>query len=281
MPSAIFPRRIGRWYLLISSSSKGLEKKDLDNDHEEDQRTLSPIHFPSLTSNHTELAKFAELMASNEAYRSAILNITNKHDSGKATKSQQNQEEGEEDEESSRHLSPSKLKTSKKMQEAEGLKEITHSLIPMMNKAKMNIKLDRLEERPITAWGDATDLYERQNNTRWDRNEIERLTRAKISSRWTMNCYRSILPQSLQDDPLQITKESWMDPEVISTLELARFLKKTCTVNRGTSALNAGCDELLELIRRYHLPMRRGNIAEGIEDFILKVIEHQESAGSV
>ncbi len=116
--------------------------------------------------------------------------------------------------------------------------------------------------------GDATDLYERQNNTRWDRNEIERVTRAKISSRWTMNCYRSILPQSLQENPLQITEESWMDPDVISTIDLARFLKKTCAVNRGTSSLNAGYDELLELIKRNNLPMRRGNIAEGIEDFI-------------
>jgi hypothetical protein len=159
-------------------------------------------------------------------------------------KSQQFKEEGEEDEDSSRHSSPSKLKTSKKLQEAEGLKEITHSLIPMMNKAKMNIKLDRLEERPITAWGDATDLYERQNNTRWDRNEIERLTRARISSRWIMKCFKSILPQTLQDSYHLVTEESWMDPEVISTVELTRFLKKTCTVNRGTSNLNAGYEEL-------------------------------------
>ena len=72
-----------------------------------------------------------------------------------------------------------------------------------------------------------------------------------------------------------------MDPQVISTSELARFLKKTCTVSRGTSNLNAGYDELLELIRKHNLPMRRGNIAEGIEDFILRVNEHHESAGSV
>ena len=47
-----------------------------------------------------------------------------------------------------------------------------------------------------------------------------------------------------------------------------------------TSNLNAGYDELLEMIRKYNLPMRRGNIAEGIEDFILVVNEHHESAGS-
>ncbi len=72
-----------------------------------------------------------------------------------------------------------------------------------------------------------------------------------------------------------------MDPEVISTVDLTRFLKKTCTVNRGTYSLNAGYDELLELIKRYNLPMRRGNIAEGIEDFILKVNDHHESTGSI
>ncbi len=36
----------------------------------------------------------------------------------------------------------------------------------------------------------------------------------------------------------------------------------------------------LELIKRYNLPIRRGNIAEDIEDFILRVNEHHESAGS-
>jgi hypothetical protein len=65
----------------VSSSGKGLEKKDLDNDHDEDRRALSPIHFPNLTSNQTELAKFAELIANNEAFRSSILEITNKLDS--------------------------------------------------------------------------------------------------------------------------------------------------------------------------------------------------------
>ncbi len=118
----------------------------------------------------------------------------------------------------------SRLKTSKKLQEAEGLKEIPHSLIPMMNKAKMNIKLDRLEEKPITAWGDETDMYERQNKTHWDRNEIDRMIRHKIGNRWTMKCYRSILPQALQDNPHLITEESWMEPEVISTVDLTRFL---------------------------------------------------------
>ena len=106
------------------------------------------------------------------------------------------------------------------------------------------------------------------------------MTRHKIGSRWTMKCYRSILPQALQDYTHLITEESWMDPEVISKVDLTRFLKKTCTVNRGTSNLNAGYDKLLELIRRYNLTMRRGNIAEGIEDFILKVNEHHASAGS-
>ena len=138
-------------------------------------------------------------MATNEAYRSAILEITKKHDSGKAEKSKQSKEEGEEEEDSSRHSSPSRLKTSKKLQEAESLKEITQSLIPMMAKAKMNIRLDRLEDKSISTWQDATELYERQNNTKWDRNEIDRMIRLKIGGRWVMNCYRSILPQTLQD----------------------------------------------------------------------------------
>ncbi len=69
---------------------------------------FTPIPFPSLNANLEELARFNELIASNEAYRSAILNITKKHDSGKASKSKQIQEEGEEDEVSSRHSSPSR-----------------------------------------------------------------------------------------------------------------------------------------------------------------------------
>ena len=60
----------------VSSSGKGLEKKDLENDHDEDQRNFTPIHFPGLTSNQNELAKFAELMGKNEAFRSSILEIT-------------------------------------------------------------------------------------------------------------------------------------------------------------------------------------------------------------
>ena len=146
----------------------------------------------------------------------------------------------------------------------------------MMQKAKMNIRLDKLEERPITAWGDATELYERQNKTHWERSEIDRMIRHKIGSRWTMKCYRSILPQAVQDDPSLLTEESWMDPKIISTVDLVRFLKKTCRVTKGTSNLNAGYAELLELINKYNLPMRRGNIAEGIEDFLLKVHDHND-----
>jgi hypothetical protein len=263
----------------INSSGKGLDKRDLEADNTEEKH-ITPIPFPSLNANLEELAKFNELMSTNEAYRSAILNITKKHDSGKASRSKQIEEEGEEVEDPSPHSSPSRLKTSKKHQEAEGLKEITHNLIPMMQKAKMNIRLDKLEERPITAWGDATELYERQNKTHWERSEIDRMIRHKIGSRWTMKCYRSILPQAVQDDLNLLTETSWMDPKIISTVELARFLKKTCTVTKGTSNLNAGSDELLELINKYNLPMRRGSIAEGIEDFLLKVQDHNDSVGS-
>ena len=79
----------------MNSSGKGLEKRDLEADNTEEKR-FTPIPFPSLNAYLEELTKFNELMTTNEAYRSAILRITKKHDSGKASRSKQTEEEGEE-----------------------------------------------------------------------------------------------------------------------------------------------------------------------------------------
>ena len=62
-----------------------------------------------------------------------------------------------------------------------------------------------------------------------------------------------------------------MEHEVISTVDMTRFLKKICGVGDGTTNLHAGYDEMLDLVKNYSLPMRRGTISKGIEDFVLKV----------
>ena len=52
--------------------------------------------------------------------------------------------------------------------QAEGLKELTSSLLPMVAKSKTDIKLKDLYEREITAWGDAVETYESRYGD-WDR----------------------------------------------------------------------------------------------------------------
>ena len=68
-----------------------------------------------------------------------------------------------------------------------------------------------------------------------------------------------------------------MDHDIISTVDLVRFLKQTCGIGEGTKKLHAGYDEMLDLVKTYSLPMRRGTISKGIEDFVLKVEELLEN----
>ena len=71
-----------------------------------------------------------------------------------------------------------------------------------------------------------------------------------------------------------------MDPKVVSTIDLVRFLKRTCGVGQGTTNLHAGYEELLDLVKNYSLPMRKGTISKGFEDFFMEVEDLQESIGS-
>jgi len=125
------------------------------------------------------------------------------------------------------------------------LKELTSSLL---SKSKTEIKFKELNMREISSWGDAVEAYERVHSD-WDRNQIERSLRRRINSRWTLEAYQSILPESLQGELHRVSDNSWMDPKVVSTIDLVRFLKRTCGVGQGTTNLHAGYEELLDLVK--------------------------------
>ena len=152
---------------------------------------------------------------------------------------------------------------------SEGIKELTSSLL---SKSKTEIKFKELSKKDITSWGDAVEHYESSFGP-WDRNLIDRTLRKRINYRWTLAAYHQLLPEGLQDNRYLVKDDSWMGHEVIPTVDLVRFLKKTCGVGDGTTNLHAGYDEMLDLVKTYSLPMRRGTISKGIEDFFLKVEE--------
>jgi hypothetical protein len=161
-------------------------------------------------------------------------------------------------------------------QAEKSLKELTSSLL---SKSKTEIKFKELNKREISSWGDAVEAYERVHSD-WDRNQIERSLRRRINSRWTLEAYQSLLPENLQSELHRVSDNTWMDPDVVTTIDLVRFLIRTCGVGQGTTNLHAGYEELLDLVRNYSLPMRKGTISKGFEDFFMEVEDLMEAIGS-
>ena len=147
---------------------------------------------------------------------------------------------------------------------------IALGIIGAIRRRKPSIK--ELFFKDITSWGDAVEHYESTYGL-WDRNQIDRSLRRRINYRWTLDAYHQLLPEGLQDNRYFIKDDSWMEHEIISTVDLVLFLKKTCGIGEGTTNLHAGYDEMLDLVKTYSLPMRRGTISRGIEGFFLKVEE--------
>ena len=108
--------------------------------------------------------------------------------------------------------------------QAEGLEKLTSSLL---SKSKTEIKFKELCNKDITSWGDAVEHYE-STYGHWDRNQIDRTLRKRINYLWTLDAYHQLLPEGLQDSRHLVKDDSWMDHDVISTVDLTRFLKKTC-----------------------------------------------------
>jgi hypothetical protein len=238
----------------------------------------TPIPFPSLNNNAAD-PTMTQLLE-NPAFMDKFLKLADQSgllNQFKAT----TKEDGEEDEEG-HPIQPSSLGKSNSKRslgqtnlgiQAEGMKELTSSLL---SKSKTEIKFKELTLRDIISWGDAVEHYENTFGL-WDRNQIDRSLRRRINYRWTLDAYHQLLPEGLQENHNLIKDDSWMEHETISTVELTRFLKKTCGVGDGTTNLHAGYDEMLDLVKTYSLPMRRGTISRGIEDFVLKVKELLET----
>ena len=229
--------------------------------------SVDPIPFPNL-----EIAtdRDVQRLLDNESFRAQFFRLAEESGHMKARREREDGEESEGDVPTKQ--SPSKPRTkfsssssSSSSEESGGkeLKELTSNLIA---KSKTDIRFKELSPREISAWGDAVESFEAKYGP-WDRNQIDRTLRRRINSRWTLDVYMSLLPASLQDNPEGIVADSWLDPKIISTVDLARFLKKTCSVGEGTKNLNAGYDEMLDLVKNYSLPMRKGTIARGLEDF--------------
>ncbi len=151
---------------------------------------------------------------------------------------------------------------------------ISSTLIPLLSKTKKEIKLKELASHPIQVWGDAAEDYEKQYNQPWDRNEIDRATCRIINFRWKLPVYRPFLPEGMRDKTPE--DDSWKDPSLVSIVELARFLKKTCEVSQGKANLKEGYAELLQFIQSHSLPMKRRTLSKGIEDFITRIDEMRD-----
>jgi hypothetical protein len=93
----------------------------------------------------------------------------------------------------------------------------------MVAKSKTDKKLKDLYERDITAWGDAVETYESMYGD-WDRSQIDRTLRRRVNNRWTLEAYRTHLPENLQEAYHKVVNDSWMDPKCISTVDSSRKL---------------------------------------------------------
>jgi len=227
------------------------------------EQKLTPLPFPPLSPKQDRASLIKELLG-DPAF---ISQIFEQH------KKQQPLDDLREDGEiPDNSRSPSKSKSLR----PESIIDVTSSLNTMLSQTKYDIRLKELSEKDIQSWGDIVEQYESKHGP-WDRSKIDRTLRNRINQRWTLDAYQALLPTELSEQPHLIVENSWMKHDVISTVELVRFLKRSCSVGRGSANLNAGFDEMLDLVNNYNLPMRKSNIAKGVEDFLLRVDELKET----
>ena len=216
------------------------DKMDLD---ELGNDKVKPIPFPSLQTE--EERTMASRMLENPEFFDQFFKLAEQNGRLDQFKAQaKDDDEEEEVKHTADPASPQPKTNSNRLtsqtnlgnQAEASLSKLTSSLL---SKSKTEIKFKELNKREITSWGDAVEAYERVHSD-WDRNQIERSLRRRINSRWTLEAYQSLLPENLRGELHRVSDNTWMDPDVVSTIDLVRFLNKTCGVGQGTTNLHAG-----------------------------------------
>ena len=155
-----------------------------------------------------------------------------------------------------------------------GSESISNALLPLVAKTKHDVKLKGLTVHDISQWGDAAEAYENEFDQPWNRHEIVKSLRNKISFGWKLPVYGQYLPESIQS--MHLEGDSWMDPAIISTADLVRFLQKNVDVGQGKSHLNENFESLIDFITNYKLPLKRATVARGVEDFLTQLSDKED-----
>ena len=133
------------------------------------------------------------------------------------------------------------------------------------------IVLNSLELSAVEMWGNRVIDFEKKYRVKWDRTTIPRDVRDQINIRWSQEIYNIHLPPTLVtsiESGEGFADDQWLEPHIISTEELYKYLKKSSSMEKKRTSFKTGFEEVLEYIKNYRLSFGTGTAHKSVEKFL-------------
>ena len=133
------------------------------------------------------------------------------------------------------------------------------------------IVLNSLELSAVEMWGNRVIDFEKKYRVKWDRTTIPRDVRDQINIRWSQEIYNIHLPPTLVtsiESGEGFADDQWLEPHIISTEELYKYLKKSISMEKKRTSFKTGFEEVLEYIKNYRLSFGTGTAHKSVEKFL-------------